>query len=302
MVYTNIVDSWLVLLDWSTRSGKIYVPRLVPVMSQPDPPVGVYRNKQLEYFSWNAVSSSDLKKLAVSPANYKRSKSTPEKLTPALRIGRLFHEAVFGDELDWIQRFSEAKRTLKGKTLAKDLEEWKIADSMAKAFVANPQSLAFLSRTKIQDRELAIVFEDPQTGVLCKALIDAPMPIVVGGLTRTLIWDLKSTQDASDEGCQKAFVDYEYFIQAAQYMVAAEAAGLDPCEFHFAFVEKKTPFEVNWLKVSDEALNDGKQLRYKLLRKYQECQEKGVWNGFWQRDRVKELSLPHWKRKQLHLI
>jgi hypothetical protein len=255
------------------------------------PEPGLHTGCQESYFAWDAISSTDLKHLCKSPAHFKANRAKPHRDTKALRVGRMFHELTLGTSSLGMDG---------GKLTKTQLEERQLAIDMAISASANPLIKRCLELTKQEHREIALVWHDEQTGVLCKALLDAVfmMPILGQVTSQSVIWDLKSTEDASDYGCQKAFNDYDYFIQAAHYFTGAKALGLDPKEFWYFFVEKADPYCINHMVVSEDSICDGQVARYKLLRRYQECLATNEWPGY-NKTVARELEVPIWKKRQI---
>jgi hypothetical protein len=257
------------------------------------PEPGLHTGCQESYFAWDAISSTDLKHLCKSPAHFKANRAKPHRDTKALRVGRMFHELTLGTSSLGMDG---------GKLTKTQLEERQLAIDMAISASANPLIKRCLELTKQEHREIALVWHDEQTGVLCKALLDAVfmMPILGQVTSQSVIWDLKSTEDASDYGCQKAFNDYDYFLQSAHYFTGAKALGLDPKEFWYFFVEKADPYCVNHMVVSEDAICDGQVARYKLLRRYQECLATNEWPGYYSSVvEPKQLAVPIWKKRQI---
>lgn len=64
--------------------------------------------------------------------------------------------------------------------------------------------------------------------------------------------DLKTTTDASPDGCVRAVAGYGYDVQAAHYLSAWEAATGERRRMRFVMVEKEPPFEVGVVELYAE--------------------------------------------------
>ena len=86
------------------------------------------------------------------------------------------------------------------------------------------------------EKELSLFWIDPETGVLCKVRLDIWCP-----KTRQ-IFDLKKTSKFDDFGYQIRKLGYG--LQAAFYLIGAQACGLDPLTFGLIPVEAEDPYRV----------------------------------------------------------
>lgn len=144
--------------------------------------------------------------------------------------------------------------------------------------------------------EVSYVWDDKETGVRCKARIDfESVP------TRSRV-DLKTTMNADPEAVARAILDYDYHIQAAQYLSAPSPEMPEgPDEFSFIFVEKEEPHGVSVLTIDSESIQIGYTQRRKALTRWGECDESGIWPGY--SDRPLMIGLPdYYKTKQLNLV
>lgn len=252
---------------------------------QTNPSPGVYPHSHTEYFDWPYVSSTDLKALLKSPAHFKEQRRVSKKDTRALRIGRMFHELV-------LDKYEKDDGTCEAPESKGAAAEFSLAKKMAESAEANELIAKCLNMTSPENREVAIVWDDEDTGVRCKALLDSVIP-------NTIIWDLKSAEDASDRGCQDAFVKFDYWLQASHYTSGAKLLGLNPKEFWFFFVEKTAPYLVNWMPVDQETIEYGMNVRSALLQTYKDCEENDSWPGYYRPAKAKSLYIPDWKKRQI---
>lgn len=94
--------------------------------------------------------------------------------------------------------------------------------------------------------ELAVVWECPHTGILRKALLDLH--------TDAWLYDIKTTQSDMDD-FEKSIIKFFYHIQAATYLQASRAAGLELKGFRFAPICKRKDMGFPcWIQEIDESL------------------------------------------------
>lgn len=109
-----------------------------------------------------------------------------------------------------------------------------------------------------------------------------------------VVFDIKTTQDASPDGFVKAVANYGYYIQNAFYLKVLQELNLNAKRFVFVAVETKEPFMVGLYELSPEAIDFGwnEALRafdiYENLDKYQEPIFKDTKSG----DIIQTLTLP----------
>lgn len=199
------------------------------------------------------------------------------KQSSVMSFGTLVHELVLNDGRNIDVLFFPDYKTNKAKEardhslaagrkplLEKDaLDIDKIATSVRKELHAI--GVSGLSRTEIK-----IAFEDE--GVQCRAMVDA--------ITHTCILDLKTTEDASDIGVQRAILNYGYDIQAHAYRKAVHTVlGVNDgaLPFVFLFVEKDPPFVARAVVLSG-AMEKLGQLKWDRARKlWKQALETGEW-------------------------
>lgn len=260
----------------------------------PCPPPGVYRNAKAEYYSWDALSNTQLGWLKENPARYKHLLANPEDPTPAMEVGKKLHSMTLDGEPNPYPATCTNKTDAKAK---RDL------DGMHAALLADPLVSRMLRKTTPDNRELAIVWRDNETGVLCKALLDAVFPYrAQDGTTKFCVWDLKKTNDASPEGFQSSFYKYGYHRQCAHYWEGGLSVPLDVGMFVFAAVEQTPPYPVICYEVEEEARLMGKWERYRLIQKFVRCQETGEFPGYSDGRQFHKLTLPSWAKKEIEAL
>lgn len=259
-----------------------------------------------EYRQHPAISRSELFKISKSPQHFKYEFENPSEPTKELRIGVAFHKLVLepGDfESDIAIVPKVDRRTKEGKAIWEEFnnnstdkiiitdEEFVQITEMAKAVKANPYAARLLDGA----REDSFFWNDDLTGEACKCRPDCLSQIN----SNTVIVDLKSTENASNEAFMRDVVKYGYDMQAAMYKEGVETVkNVKDCIFVFIAVEKKPPYAINILQADELVLRRGYDLFRELIGIYHNCKETGSWygyNGF--SGYINNLSLPKWLAK-----
>lgn len=260
---------------------------------------GTYPNVPAnEYHRWPAASQSLLKIMRDrSPAHARWQMLNPTEPTPAMQFGTALHMAVLQPELfdqEYVVAPDVDRRTKAGRAVWEDLLETYDADSILKAdemqriqamresIMANPTARALIDG----ERELSALWNDKDTGVLCKARFD-----VVNRRAGAIV-DLKTTNDASPSKFPRSIYDYGYYIQAAHYLAGALTLGLDVDLFAIVAIEKEPPYAVAVYQIEDQALVAGEDELRQLLSTYARCQETGEWPAYG--DQAVRITLPRW--------
>lgn len=267
-------------------------------MSKPKPDCGVWHDVPAdEYHSWPCVSNSWLGRMAISPAHYRTAESQPE--TPAMAIGTLTHTVVleptevarlYAVEPEWHKdeanvtargertnskatsyvkqqraKFEEANR---GRRIVSAAEYDRIA-AMANAVYRDEAARDCLQGDCL--REVSIVWDDPDTGLRCKARLDTV------NKTNGRYADLKTTADLAK--FPTSIARYGYHRQAVHYCEGWEILTGERLEPWLVAVEKEPPFCVQAAPLCEEGLRLGWDERRELLDRVAECQASGDWPG-----------------------
>jgi len=212
-----------------------------------------------DYHAHAGVSKSKLDSIAKSPLHYWSRWCDPSRLepppTPAMEFGTAVHSLVLEPE-KFEAEYAQApnvSRTTKvgkaeweaaaagGKKLLKR-EDWEAAMLMDCAIKNHPMAARVLNATG--KAEQSFFAHCPETGLELKC---RPDYLTDSGW----IVDLKTTQDASLKGFQKAAANFRYHVQAAHYLnVYRLATGKIPRGFIFIAVEKTYPHAVQVFEAS----------------------------------------------------
>lgn len=200
------------------------------------------------YHARPEISSSDVK--AVALKSLLHWKNRVYKSSPTFDLGTAVHAMLLESEKDLVIRGPEDRRGNKWKEakLAADLDgktlliedDFDLAQAMAAAVFAHPAAQILLQANDLV-AEGSFFAEDPQTGVKIKCRPDGYIPSL------GILFDIKTTQDASPDGFPRDVRKYGYDLQAAFYRRVMQlhcgGEGGD-MTFYFVCVEKTAPHAV----------------------------------------------------------
>lgn len=162
------------------------------------------------------------------------------------------------------------------------------AMAQAEALRSLPDVAPLLSKG---EPEQSAFWIDPDTGVLCKCRPDWVTPVAHG--TGSMLLDVKTTTDASEDAFARTVVNYGYHQQADWYVKGwGHASRRHVYGFVFAVVESTFPFAAASYILDDDALQQARRMNHKALRQFAECERRQEWPGYPKGMQV--LSLPAW--------
>lgn len=266
---------------------------------------GVFENTPFPvYQSWDAVNFSTLKAGLQSAAHLKHAIDNPDSPdTPETRIGHAMHCLVWQPG-EYADRYFECDdisfATKEGKAHKADAEaskkivlrydEHTEARKLAAAVLAD-KSTALLIQA-CDKREVAIVWDDPETGIRRKALIDG----LHTDTAMAYLVDLKSTRSAKPDAFSRAIFDYGYHIQMESYKSGVlHGYGLAAPAMLMA-VEKEEPRLVCVFELDADAAEIGAREERRLLNMLKRCRDTGEWPGYG--TDVQRIGLPAWAVRQ----
>jgi exodeoxyribonuclease VIII len=249
------------------------------------------------YHQLPAVSPSGLKLLARSPLHYYDERLAPDREikepSDAMRVGAALHLAVLEPDA-YADHIAVApvcdRRTSKGKeAYAAFLEE--SADKlvitrddadriacMAEAVRSHPAA-SFLLKIpgKVEQS-----YQWSERGVACKCRPDWHAD------DRSIVVDVKTTQNASRREFQRSISNFDYHVQAAWNR---RALGAD--QFLIVAVESVRPYAVAVYPTSGSMLAAGERRIEAALNLLAQCQQSGQWPGYG--DLIADpIDLPAW--------
>lgn len=125
--------------------------------------------------------------------------------------------------------------------------------------------------------ECAITWIDPVTGVPCKAKLD-----LWGYRDVITIADLKSCNDASEDGFSRQIAEMRYHMQAAMYLdgLSITLGGEEVQNFQFLAIEKEPPFACAAYHLHQEDIALGREQYRNALTQWKFCHEVNAWPGY----------------------
>lgn len=258
----------------------------------------------MNYFDKDAISATLLKTVVKQSPVHAEERMKNFKATPNMQLGTAFHASILeSDQYDeliavapMVDRRTKAGKELYSKFLEtvgeKTVITYDQADAvleMHKSYLAHPQAKRLLLQCSAFEHQSFFEFD----GMECKAMID-----MFDG--KKTIVDIKTCQDASPEGFQRASANFLYHLQLAWY---ARAMGIDwkDVDAYIIAVENTAPYGVAVYKFSTNAILNGWELCKRGVAMWKEHKlNLAVGDGtFPYSDEVLELELPVWAMNDL---
>lgn len=276
----------------------------------PNVPAEVYHRREL-----GVVNNGALKILVSrTPAHYRAwVDGADEGDTPALAFGRALHCAVLEPELfaaTYVQPVEHPHRrpSITQRNAKKPSQEtldaiaywdaWE-RDNAGKIEITAEDAarIAGMRESILRDplagklltggvAEETIVWDDPRTGLRCKARAD------YHAAERGVIVDLKTCDDASEAAFARSVATYRYHLQHAHYASAFQALGRELRAFLFVAVEKEPPYAVAVHTLLPESEARGIELRERAMNTLHDCLAADIWPAY--EPRIHRIELPGW--------
>lgn len=242
------------------------------------------------------------------PARFRYERDNPAAPKSTFDIGHAAHRLVLGvgPELEvvpgarWDTNAAKAAVAAARERGAIPLKQadYDRVQAMATALREHPLAAALLHPAG--KAEQSLFWQDPETGVWCRARIDWLPYFTARRLpdgqfsNRLVIPDYKTCVSAAPDDLEKAIYQHGYHQQADFYLRAIRVLypHLVPPQFVFIFQEKEPPHLVTVAQPDPAALRIGAHLNREALHLYRECVQSGRWPGY--TDDVALISLPGW--------
>lgn len=270
--------------------------------------VGLHPGESFEtYRGIDAINASKLLRGLKTAAELREAIEHPDtESTAALEFGKALHVAVlqpdrFGDLVSlgpinpgtkkcytetskaWAEFRAETPDSI--ALIAHD--DYEKIQRMRDAIHAHPNARSIVNAAG--HRECIQVWNDPETGILCKSRHDLIVP-------SHIFSDLKSTLDIHwfDNEADK----FGYEIRAAMYAEGHYAITGDRLPFFLVVASKEPPYLVDVVEIApdSDAAIVGRFEYHRLLRVLRQCRDSGEWPGL--PTEIRPLQLPAWKRKK----
>jgi len=254
---------------------------------------GIHKGIPAEtYHRANGLSNSMLGQLEKSPGTLLASMANPPASTRAQIIGTLFHTFCLEPELAPAivckpEGFTRARKADKEwlaeqeaeGVLVLDKDEWDFIHFARENLYSHPFLKRLLSVPS--QRELSLFHED-EAGILRKCRADL-LPD-----SGNVLADLKSTSCTSIEEFSKSVFEWGYHRGAAWYLDICNALGMDRNVFGFIVASKTAPYAVDWLPLSNRAIEFGRKRYCRALSAYKHYFIHDRW------DAPNAIELPEW--------
>jgi exodeoxyribonuclease VIII len=233
-----------------------------------------------EYLKIDAVSASFLKECAInSPAHAKAKFELPFEETDAMFLGSALHARVLEPDVYEAKFANDRKITGDNATAEKRRQA---IEGMSRAIADHAEARRLLMSDGGQN-ETPIQWTEQ--GLPARAKLDR--------IFDHAVIDLKTASDASPRGFSRAvFSAWRYDIQAAWYLRAARADGLDVDRFIFVTVESSRPWPVCVYQMDQAAIDNADEEIDLLLPRIAAARESGIWPAY--PAGVQTLYLPAW--------
>jgi hypothetical protein len=254
-----------------------------------------------------SISSSGLRTIELqSPHQFwSFSDLNPDRFeseeTHALDFGRAAHSLLLGDEV-FSEHYSirpdefDSWRT-------KAAKEWRAAEQDLGKTVLEPSDIDHIAGMAKSlkahglpdvvfdgEAEVSLVWKDV-TGVWIKSRPDA---LPKSGDQA----DLKTTADASLFACMRDITKRGYFMQMALGAEGMQRVlGRRPAGNILIFVQKKPPYTVSAIPLSEDAMYWGAMMNRRAIDTFARCLDEGNWPG--DTDHMPEYNLPSWMTDRL---
>jgi hypothetical protein len=171
---------------------------------------------------------------------------------------------------DWWTAWGE---DVAGRTVV-EAKDYAVTQQQLAAVAACPEIARLLSSGL---SELSVFWEDPATGVYCKARLDwvHERP---DGFAQPL--DLKSTVDESPNGFGRTVARMRHELQQAHYENALRAVGMRQLPFVFAVVTSAPPVLAVPYLLPEAYAAQGRELVRELYTTYAHCRATNTWPAY----------------------
>lgn len=264
------------------------------------------------YHRMTAVSSHMLQGFYKTPAHAREAILHPFESSSAQDFGQALHTRVLEPHLfetAYVVAPKVDRRTKAGKEtwaafeaeaggrFVIDAGTRDVVEEMARSVERHPAAREILAAPGLN--EVTVIWDQrvphddgDDSLVRSRARIDLLRTIA----DDTWIWDLKSTQDASERGFERSIAAFRYHMQLGWYALGLDAHAPAPRRAGFIAVEKERPYAVNVLELDALDLEQGQRDAKDHLRQYVRCMSTGIWPAYG--DGMGYVGLPQWAKKE----
>jgi exodeoxyribonuclease VIII len=201
-----------------------------------------------------------------------------------MRLGTAVHSALLEpDEFAKIYDVTDLRKNTKAykemlsenpRKIYLNNSDWRSIQEIKRRFAQNREATELLEFCSKRETEVKREIQ----GVPFRGFVDA--------MSKDVIIDIKTTQDASEEGFSKSVYNFSYHLQAAIYKELTGAS-----EFYIIAVENTAPHNICIYRLSQDALDSGYSMMSKGIDSFKN------WNGEetgYVNDGI--LNLPRWAK------
>lgn len=175
------------------------------------------------------LQPEELKKFPILPETYINSKGKEMPFTLQSKTCR------------------EVKAQLEAQGTPVTAEQMRTAETMAESVRQHPAARELLEGSK---KQVSMVWEDPETGVLCRGRIDL--------VNDEAVIDLKKTRNAAADSFSRDIFNFGYHVQAAMYTDAWKLLTGQELGFKFICAESEPPYCVAVYDFDEEGIECGR--------------------------------------------
>lgn len=231
------------------------------------------------------LSYSSLKAFIKSPAHFLAYKKKDFIESASMRLGTAVHSALLEPEkfkeiyaVTDLRKNTKAYKELASKNPDKiylNKSDWGSIESIKRRFNQNREACDLIQLCNERETEVKGKIQ----GVPFRGFVDAMS-------SQGVIIDLKTTQDASEEGFSKSVYNFSYHLQAAIYKELTGAK-----EFYIIAIENTSPHNICIYQLSQDALDSGYAMMHKGIDSFKnwDGEETGYVNSG-------ILNLPRWAK------
>ncbi len=249
-----------------------------------------------------AIGSSSLKVIVEeSPKEYYYTvNDAPKVEKDAFDLGHALHSVVLeqntntfklGPEVSSkatnIWKDAKKEAAAEGKTLL-DADQYSRVMRGFEEFCSHP--LAHKLVSQCQKIEASGFYVDEKTGLWLKFRPDG---YCANDTLGDFIFDYKTARSISKRDIDTAIQSYGYHISAAHYIAGIKAiTGRDVKDYYFAFQKSSGSMDVRIVRLRDEDIALGMEIREKALMMIADCKLKDSWPGV--SDVIEPAGIPDW--------
>lgn len=271
---------------------------------------GLVQMTNAEYHAAPGYSKSHLDKIADAPLeywhHYLNPDRQPEEPARALVVGNAIHTAILEPDLFKSAYLILPDLDLRTKAGRAERDAFIAAHPGATVLTVEERDTALACGTAVRRHpvvsrlfkdgvaEQSYFTVDRETGELIKCRLDWFRD------GAGMIVDVKSTDDASEEGFGKSIANFRYHVQQPWYQdVLRQEYGEAPPYWAFLAVEKKPPYKIGLYYLTADDIDLGYRLARRDFLRILECKATGYWPDY--ATEAKPIALPGWYKRRVGL-